>query len=185
MHRKIFFVLNVKGNFTEAKQEQQPLKALVFLYAFEESVDCHLLSSFCDDSNLHISLLKYVLSTMGISKFNFSPVSFACNFQEWGCVILREIDFLLKICWGRSAWHTAGGPDPVRESFTYPPGQSFLNCRNCHCSSTFKKWLSFQYFFYTITKCLYRNEIDFCDPRQINVDHLVLRAFWVVQACPR
>ena len=33
------------------------LKALVFLYAFEESVDCHLLSSFCDDSNLHISLL--------------------------------------------------------------------------------------------------------------------------------
>ena len=29
-------------------------KALVFLYAFEESVDCHLLSSFCDDSNLHI-----------------------------------------------------------------------------------------------------------------------------------
>jgi len=35
------------------------LKALVFLYAFEESVDCHLLSSLCDDSNLHISLFKY------------------------------------------------------------------------------------------------------------------------------
>jgi len=34
------------------------LKALVFLYAFEESVDCHLLSSFCDDSNLHISLFQ-------------------------------------------------------------------------------------------------------------------------------
>jgi len=44
------------------------LKALVFLYAFEESVDCHLLSSFCDDPNLHISLFKYVLSTMGVSK---------------------------------------------------------------------------------------------------------------------
>ena len=44
------------------------LKALVFLYAFKESVDCHLLSSFCDDSNLHISLFKYVLSTMGVSK---------------------------------------------------------------------------------------------------------------------
>ena len=27
-----------------------------------------LLSSFCDDSNLHISLFKYVLSTMGVSK---------------------------------------------------------------------------------------------------------------------
>jgi len=47
------------------------LKAPVFLYAFEESVDCHLLSSFCDDSNLHISLLKYVLSTMGVSKSQY------------------------------------------------------------------------------------------------------------------
>jgi len=46
----------------------QHLKALVFLYAFKESVDCHLLSSFCDDSNLLISLFKYVLSTMGVSK---------------------------------------------------------------------------------------------------------------------
>jgi len=27
------------------------LKALVFLCAFEESADCPLLSSFCDDSN--------------------------------------------------------------------------------------------------------------------------------------
>ena len=48
------------------------LKALVFLYAFEESVDCHLLSSFCDDSNLHISLFKYVLSTIGVSKESIS-----------------------------------------------------------------------------------------------------------------
>ena len=48
------------------------LKALVYLYAFEESVDCHLLSSFCDDSNLHISLFTYVLSTMGVSKESIS-----------------------------------------------------------------------------------------------------------------
>jgi len=48
------------------------LKALVFLYAFEESVDYHLLSSFCDDSNLRISLFKYVLSTMGVSKESIS-----------------------------------------------------------------------------------------------------------------
>jgi len=48
------------------------LKALVFLYAFEESVDCHLLLSFCDGSNLHISLFKYVLSTMGVSKESIS-----------------------------------------------------------------------------------------------------------------
>ena len=48
------------------------LKALMFLYAFEESVDCHLLSPFCDDTNLHISLFKYVLSTMGVSKESIS-----------------------------------------------------------------------------------------------------------------
>ena len=48
------------------------LKALGFLYAFEESVDCHLLSSFCHDSNLHISLFKYVLSTMGVNKESIS-----------------------------------------------------------------------------------------------------------------
>ena len=36
---------------------------------------------------------------------NFSPVSFACNFQDWGCVILREIDFLLKICWSIPCLH--------------------------------------------------------------------------------
>jgi len=44
----------------------------MFLYAFEESVDYHLLLSFCNDSNLHISLFKYVLSTMGVSKESVS-----------------------------------------------------------------------------------------------------------------
>jgi len=48
------------------------LRALVFLYPFEESVDCYLLSSFWDDSNLHICLFKYVLSTMGVSKESIS-----------------------------------------------------------------------------------------------------------------
>jgi len=51
---------------------EEHLKALVFLHAFEESVDCHLLSSFCDDSNLHISLVKYVLSTIVVSKESIS-----------------------------------------------------------------------------------------------------------------
>ena len=37
--------------------------------------------------------------------FNFSPVSFACSFQDWGCVILHEIDFLLKICWSIPCLH--------------------------------------------------------------------------------
>jgi len=57
------------------------LKALVFLYAFEESVDCHLLSSFCDDSNLYISLFKYVLSTMGVSKESISKILIGNRFH--------------------------------------------------------------------------------------------------------
>jgi len=61
----------VSGPFCECLNVGD-LKALVFLFAFEESVDCHLLSSFCDDSNLHISLFKYVLSTMGVSKESIS-----------------------------------------------------------------------------------------------------------------
>ena len=88
------------------------LKALVFLHAFEESVDCHLLSSFCDDSNLHISLLKFVLSTMGVSKESISKflIGNRCHvklriLQDWGCVILREIDFLLKIYWSIPCLH--------------------------------------------------------------------------------
>ena len=86
----------------------QHLKALAFLYAFEETVDCHLLSSFCDDSNLHISLFKYVLSTMGVSKESISKFLIAIRFylnKDWGCVILREIDFLLKICWSIPCLH--------------------------------------------------------------------------------
>jgi len=92
------------------------LKALVFLYAFEESVDYHLLSSFCDDSNLHISVFKYVLSTIGVSKESISKflignrfhvklrIKFCLN-KDWGCVILCEIDFLLKICWSIPCLH--------------------------------------------------------------------------------
>jgi len=34
------------------------IKALSLLYAFEESADYALLSSFCNGSNLHLSLLK-------------------------------------------------------------------------------------------------------------------------------
>jgi len=44
----------------------------VFLYAFEKSVNWALLSSFCDDSNLHISLFKYVLSMMDVRKESIS-----------------------------------------------------------------------------------------------------------------
>ena len=40
-----------------------------------------------------------------LQPFSFSPVSFACNFQDRGCVMLREIDFLLKICWSIPCLH--------------------------------------------------------------------------------
>jgi len=43
--------------------------------------------------------LEFVFSLLLLQPFSFSPVSFACNFQDWGCVILREIDFpLVNIC---------------------------------------------------------------------------------------
>ena len=49
--------------------------------------------------------LEFVFSLLLLQRLNFSPVSFACNFQDWGCVILREIDFLLKICWSIPCLH--------------------------------------------------------------------------------
>ena len=49
--------------------------------------------------------LEFVFSLLLLQPFNFSPVSFACNFQDWGCVILREIGFLLKICWSIPCLH--------------------------------------------------------------------------------
>ena len=48
---------------------------------------------------------EFVFSLLLLQPFNFSPVSFACNFQDWECVILREIDFLLKICWSIPCLH--------------------------------------------------------------------------------
>ena len=49
--------------------------------------------------------LEFVFSLLLLQPFNFLPVSFACNFQDWGCVILREINFLLKICWSIPCLH--------------------------------------------------------------------------------
>jgi len=48
------------------------LKALGFLYAFEESANRALLSSYCDDSNFPISIFKYVFSAMGANKESIS-----------------------------------------------------------------------------------------------------------------
>jgi len=54
---------------------------------------------------ISIVVLSLFFSLLLLQPFNFSPVSFACNFQDWGCVILREIDFLLKICWSIPCLH--------------------------------------------------------------------------------
>jgi len=42
------------------------LKALGLLYAFEKSADWAVLSSFCDDANLHISALSHMWDKQGI-----------------------------------------------------------------------------------------------------------------------
>jgi len=47
----------------------------------------------------------FSFSLLLLQPFNFSPVSFACNFQDWGCVVLREINFLLKIYWSIPCLH--------------------------------------------------------------------------------
>jgi len=83
--------------------------------------------------------LEFVFSLLLLQAFNFSPVSFACNFQDWGCVILREIDFLLKICWSIPCLH------PSWKVHTYllsveclPPQKLFLllafSSYNCELS---------------------------------------------------
>jgi len=41
----------------------QPVKVLGLLKAFKESADWAFLLSFCDDSNLHISIFKQLVST--------------------------------------------------------------------------------------------------------------------------
>jgi len=66
----LFFVSNIVFPVTDILLAT--LKSTSVLYAFEESVDCALLSSFCNASNLHISPFRYVLSTMGVSKESIS-----------------------------------------------------------------------------------------------------------------
>jgi len=48
---------------------------------------------------IHFSFSVCLLSLRLLQPFNFSLVSFASIFEDWGCVISREIDFVLKICW--------------------------------------------------------------------------------------
>ena len=55
-------------------------------------------------------------------------LSFACNFQDWGCVILREIDFLLKICWSRFL------------AYTHRCGKYILNQNKCVANQ--RKWVT-------------------------------------------
>ena len=105
------------------------LKALVFLYAFEESVDCHLLSSFCDDSNLHISLFKYVLSTIGT--FHDWISFFLWKFFGKNFLSLEILSFLWKLnFFGKyfprctfHDWMTTKGAQFIRNSETKRPMQ--------------------------------------------------------------
>ena len=51
--------------------------------------------------------LEFIFSLLLLQPFSFSPVSFACNFQDRGYVILREINFLSKIFWSIPCLHPA------------------------------------------------------------------------------
>ena len=66
-----------------------------------------LRQAVCQDVMIYELVLRNFDCSLEIffQPFNFSPVSFSSNFQDWGCVILREIDFLLKICWSIPCLH--------------------------------------------------------------------------------
>jgi len=83
-HESVFFVA------TSILDVSQFVKMLCFMSLYYEIL---------------IVVLSLFLSQLLLQPFNFSPVSFACNFQDLGCVILREIDFLLKICWSIPCLH--------------------------------------------------------------------------------
>ena len=88
----IVFMIGVTVFFvaTSILDVSQFVKTLWFMSLCYENFDCSL---------------EFVFSLLLLQPFNFSPVSFACNFQHWGCIILREIDFLLKICWSIPCLH--------------------------------------------------------------------------------
>jgi len=39
--------------------------------------------------------LEFVFPLLLLQPFNPTPASFACNFQDWGCVILRDENLLI------------------------------------------------------------------------------------------
>jgi len=46
-----------------------------------------------------IAVLRlFTFSDLVLAFPHFTPVSIGCRWQDWQCVLLREIDFLLKIC---------------------------------------------------------------------------------------
>jgi len=71
--------------------------------------------------------LEFVFSLLLLQPFNFSPVSFACNFQDWECVILREIDFLLKICWSIPCLHPSWKVHTCAKTLCSSPNRSGVN----------------------------------------------------------
>ena len=107
------------------------LKALVFLYAFR-GISRLPLQSVCYGfervlRNFDCSL-EFVFSLLLLQPFNFSPVSFACNFQDWGCVILHEIDFYLKICWWIPCLHPSWKVHTCAKTLCSSPNRSGVNC---------------------------------------------------------
>jgi len=58
------------------------------------------------NKNFHIGGLDYTSATHFLLGCISERVHFRCYLnKDWGCVILREIDFLLKICWSIPCLH--------------------------------------------------------------------------------
>ena len=125
----------------------------MFLYAFEESVDCHLLSSFCDDSNLHISLFKYLLSTMGASKESISKFLIRNRFHV-KLRILSPSPYPYKD-WGRTAKGNC-----YKNFWNCAKHVLYKTCWNCtkqNCWKVLPKLHNF-YFFMAMTPGFHRED---------------------------
>jgi len=97
-----------------------------------------LIQCFCDDSNLHISLFKYVLSTMGVSKV---PID-----QQ----IFNRKSISRKICWSIPCLH------PSWKVHTYPCNSRMkVHCAAVKCDAGKCTW-----FFTAVTAPFFRQSTE-------------------------
>jgi len=86
-----------------------------------------------------------------------------------------------KTILNRPAQHMAHGLDVAHESFSCHL-QEFPNCEKCCKSSTLNSGNCRSWILSILQRNLYIKMKEFCSLQQLYIDHLALRAFWVVQA---